>query len=260
MTAFAMRWLPRALLCALAVACSQPPTMDQAKPPAGPAPIASSPAPSPAPEVAPAAAPTVTSTDPARPGPAAPRPAKALFGNGCFWCSEAVLEQLDGVLDVTSGYAGGTVANPTYQEVCSGMTGHAEVVEVTFDPARITYEQLLEWFFHSHDPTTLNRQGNDVGTQYRSVVFYADEAQHQAAQAAIAKAQHDHRDPIVTQVVPWATFYPAEDYHQDYYRSHQGQPYCRATIAPKLQKLGLDVQGKVAPRTAPKPANGSDAK
>lgn len=165
---------------------------------------------------------------------------RAVFGNGCFWCTEAVLEQLDGVLDVTSGYCGGSVEQPTYQQVCTGQTGHAEVVQVTFDPARISFAQLCDWFFRSHDPTTKDRQGPDEGTQYRSVVFYQDEAQHQAVLAAIAQQQPNWPDPIVTEVVPAAPFWPAEAYHQDYFRNHPAQGYCRLLIAPKLKKLGLN--------------------
>ncbi len=176
--------------------------------------------------------------------PAAASREVATLGNGCFWCSEAVLEQLDGVIDVTSGYAGGTVESPTYEQVCTGTTGHAEVVQVTFDPSRIAYDKLLEWFFRSHDPTTLNRQGNDEGTQYRSVIFFHSEAQKAAALAAIAKAQPGFRDPIVTELTVANRFWPAEAYHQDYFRKNPGKNYCRAMIAPKLQKLGLNTQPK----------------
>ncbi|MFY9341880.1 MAG: peptide-methionine (S)-S-oxide reductase MsrA [Planctomycetota bacterium] len=165
--------------------------------------------------------------------------AVATFANGCFWCTEAVLEQQPGVLDVTSGYMGGHVDNPGYEQVCSGTTGHAECVQVTFDPQRIGYDALLEWFFRSHDPTTLNRQGADEGTQYRSAIFCHDDAQKAAALAAIAKYQPAHRDPIVTEVTPASRFWPAEDYHQDYFKKHPNQGYCRAVIAPKLKKLGL---------------------
>ncbi|MEZ5965649.1 MAG: peptide-methionine (S)-S-oxide reductase MsrA [Planctomycetota bacterium] len=167
----------------------------------------------------------------------------ATFGAGCFWCVEAVLEQLPGVLDVTSGYMGGTTPNPTYKQVCNGDTGHAEVVQVTFDPSKLTYETLLDWFFKLHDPTTLNQQGADHGTQYRSVIFWHDEAQRDVAQRK--KRELDHagkfRDPIVTEIVQASTFYPAEDYHQDYYRANKTQnPYCRVVITPKLDKLGLE--------------------
>ncbi len=232
-------WLSLAALWL--AACSEPPTMVDQTP--------REPVPSAQPASPPAG--TTGGAQPAATAPTAASPAAAhreiaVFGNGCFWCSEAVLEQLDGVLDVTSGYAGGDVKNPTYEEVCTGMTGHAEVVQVTFDPARISYAQLLDWFFQSHDPTTRNRQGNDIGTQYRSVIFYQDEAQQQTALAAIQKAQPKHRDRIVTQVVPAATFYAADEHHQDYFRNHPTQGYCRMVIAPKLHKLGLDSNGKVA--------------
>jgi peptide-methionine (S)-S-oxide reductase len=163
----------------------------------------------------------------------------ATFANGCFWCTEAVLEQIDGVLDVTSGYMGGSVDSPSYQQVCSGTTGHAECVQVTFDPARVSYSTLLEWFFRSHDPTTLNRQGADEGTQYRSAVFVHDDAQAAAARAAIREFQPSFASPIVTEVTPASRFWPAELYHQDYFRTNPSQGYCRMVIAPKLKKLGL---------------------
>jgi len=181
-------------------------------------------------------------TMPPEPTPA-PLPAGrqiATFANGCFWCTEAVLEQLPGVLDVVSGYMGGEVTNPTYQQICTGETGHAECVRVTFDPTKVTFETLLEWFFRSHDPTTLNRQGADVGTQYRSAIFFHDRGQHEQALAAIAKYQPRFAKPIVTELSAASTFWPAEDYHQDYFRKHPNQGYCRAVIAPKLQKLGLE--------------------
>ena len=164
----------------------------------------------------------------------------ATFGAGCFWCVEAVLEQLDGVLDVTSGYMGGEVPEPTYQQVCSGTTGHAEVVQVTFDPAVLSYDALLAWFWRLHDPTTLNRQGADAGTQYRSAIFYHSPAQREAAERSKAAAQAQFADPIVTEITAAGAYHPAEDYHQDYYRLNTRQGYCRAVIAPKLNKLGLD--------------------
>ena len=170
----------------------------------------------------------------------------ATFGGGCFWCTEAVLEQLDGVQAVTSGYTGGDVDNPTYKQICTGTTGHAEVVQVRFDPAVISYEQLLEWFFRSHDPTTLNRQGYDVGTQYRSAIFFHSEAQQQTAVKLIEAIAPNWPDPIVTEVTPAVTFWPAEEYHQGYYRGNTSQGYCRAVILPKLKKLGLDVNGRDA--------------
>lgn len=168
--------------------------------------------------------------------------AVATFGAGCFWCVEAVLEQLDGVLDVSSGYMGGQLPNPTYQQVSSGTTGHAEVVQVTFDPRRISYEELLQYFWKLHDPTTLNRQGNDRGPQYRSVIFYHSDAQRQAAEKSrqAIDASGTFQDPIVTEISEAGPFFPAEDYHQDYYRLNKGEPYCRIVIAPKLDKLGLE--------------------
>lgn len=222
--------LPLALASLVAAGCSRPELPARTTAPTAVPPAAAN-----------AATPTMPSDPPAAPRPPANREL-ATFGSGCFWCAEAVLEQLDGVLDVTSGYAGGKVEHPTYDAVCSGTTGHAEVVQVAFDPARIDYGTLLDWFFRSHDPTTLNRQGADEGTQYRSVIFFHSEAQHQAALAAIAKAQARFADPIVTQVSPAPTFWPAEAYHQDYFRNHPDQGYCRAMIAPKLKKLGLDTK------------------
>jgi len=163
----------------------------------------------------------------------------ATLGGGCFWCLEAVYEQVRGVESVTSGYAGGTVPNPSYQLVCTGTTGHAEVVQIEFDPAVITYRDVLEIFFSIHDPTTLNRQGADVGTQYRSVVFYHSEEQKQAVTDAIKEltASGQYKDPIVTQVVPFETFYRAEDYHQEYFRNNPSQGYCRVVISPKVAKF-----------------------
>lgn len=170
----------------------------------------------------------------------APKAELATFGGGCFWCTEAVLEQLDGVLDVESGYTGGVVDDPTYEQICGGRTEHAEVVKVRFDPKVISYEALLDWFFRSHDPTTLNRQGNDVGTQYRSAIFFHSNAQQQTALSFIEKIANNWSSPIVTELTPAVKFWPAEKYHQDYFRNNQGQGYCRAIIKPKLSKLGLD--------------------
>lgn len=165
--------------------------------------------------------------------------AMATLGNGCFWCTEAVYEQLEGVLSVTSGYAGGLVVNPSYRQVCTGATGHAEVCQIRYDPERISYAELLEVFFKTHDPTTLNRQGNDVGTQYRSVIFYHDQEQKELAEAIKRDldASGAYSDPIVTEIAPYTNFYPAEEYHQDYYRNHPEQAYCSAVIAPKLDKF-----------------------
>lgn len=165
--------------------------------------------------------------------------AKATFGTGCFWCTEALYEALDGVIDAVSGYEGGQKLNPTYNEVCSGTTGHAECVEVTYDPQKITYQELLEAFFRSHDPTTLNRQGADVGTQYRSVIFYHDDEQKRLAETA--KTELDkagaYNSPIVTEISPAETFYPAEAYHQSYFANNPNQGYCAFVIAPKLDKF-----------------------
>jgi peptide-methionine (S)-S-oxide reductase len=164
---------------------------------------------------------------------------KATFGSGCFWCTEAVFERLKGVHSVVSGYAGGTVENPTYEEVCNGTTGHAEVTQITYDPALITYDELLEVFWKTHDPTTLNRQGNDVGTQYRSVIFYHDEEQKQLAEKY--KEELDRSGawdkPIVTEISPLTNYYEAEDYHQDYYANNPSQGYCAFVIAPKVEKF-----------------------
>jgi peptide-methionine (S)-S-oxide reductase len=163
----------------------------------------------------------------------------ATLAGGCFWCLEAVFEQLKGVEKVVSGYTGGTTANPSYRQVCGGNTGHAEVVQVAFDPAVISYGQLLEVFFAIHDPTTLNRQGADVGTQYRSAIFYHSPEQKSAAEEVIARLSTEHvfERPIVTQVVPFEVFYSAEDYHQGYYRQNTRQPYCQAVISPKVAKM-----------------------
>jgi peptide-methionine (S)-S-oxide reductase len=163
----------------------------------------------------------------------------ATLGGGCFWCLEAVYKELRGVERVVSGYAGGRVENPTYRQVCEGTTGHAEVVQITFDPSEVSYLELLEVFFTIHDPTTLNRQGGDVGTQYRSAIFYHTPAQRETAEQAIAafNAAQVWDAPIVTEVVPLETFYPAEDYHQDYFENNPSQPYCRAVVAPKVSKF-----------------------
>jgi peptide-methionine (S)-S-oxide reductase len=161
----------------------------------------------------------------------------ATVGGGCFWCTEAVMERLAGVQKVVSGYAGGQTANPTYEEICTGRTGHAEVIQIEFDPAVISYDRILEVFFEAHDPTTLNRQGADEGTQYRSVIFYHDEAQQQAAARAKIAAQALWPDPIVTQVAPLPKFYAAEAYHQDYFRRNPNQGYCTFVIKPKMKKL-----------------------
>jgi peptide-methionine (S)-S-oxide reductase len=164
----------------------------------------------------------------------------ATLGGGCFWCVEAVYSRIDGIKAVVSGYAGGRKENPTYEEVCSGTTGHAEVVQIRFDPKVIGYEEVLDLFWKAHDPTTLDRQGADVGSQYRSIILYDSEAQREAAERSKALAAENFSDPIVTEIVPLTDFYPAEDYHQDYYRNNPHAGYCSIVIRPKLQKLGLE--------------------
>ena len=161
----------------------------------------------------------------------------ATLGGGCFWCVEAVYSRLPGVISVASGYSGGTLENPTYKQVCTGATGHAEVAQIRFDPEKISFDRLLEVFWQAHDPTTLNQQGGDVGTQYRSVIFYHSEAQKLAAENSIRKVQPKFAGPIVTEVTAFTKFYKAEDYHQGYYDANSSQPYCRAVITPKLEKL-----------------------
>jgi peptide-methionine (S)-S-oxide reductase len=161
----------------------------------------------------------------------------ATFGGGCFWCTEAVFELLPGVKRVESGYAGGHVPNPTYKQICTGETGHAEVIRIEFDPAAVSYEKLVEVFFEAHDPTTLNRQGADEGTQYRSVIFYHNDAQKAAAEKGKAAAQAQFDDPIVTEISPLPKYYPAEDYHQDYFKNNPNQGYCAFVIRPKVTKL-----------------------
>lgn len=162
---------------------------------------------------------------------------KVLLGGGCFWCIEAVYRRVKGVKSAISGYAGGAMSDPDYRSVCSGTTGHAEVVEVTFDPEVIALESILEIFWVIHDPTTLNRQGADKGSQYRSVIYYDSEAQQKVAEASIAQAQKRFDDPIVTELSPVPTFYPAEGYHQNYYDLNSGQGYCQVVIAPKIEKF-----------------------
>ncbi|MEM6429321.1 MAG: peptide-methionine (S)-S-oxide reductase MsrA [Deinococcota bacterium] len=161
----------------------------------------------------------------------------ATLAGGCFWCLEAVYQDVQGVSKVVSGYMGGHTDNPTYRAVCSGNTGHAEVVQVTFDPNQVAYKDLLGIFFGIHDPTTLNRQGHDIGTQYRSAVFYHNDVQKEAAEQVIAEAQDAWDNPIVTEVTPAVRFYEAEDYHQNYFRNNPSQPYCTAVVAPKVTKF-----------------------
>jgi len=162
------------------------------------------------------------------------------LGAGCFWCVEAVYKQIPGVHSATSGYMGGTVAKPTYKDVCEGDTGHAEVVQVVYDPKKLSTEKLLEWFWHLHDPTTLNRQGADVGTQYRSAIFYHTDAPKSVAETSKKAAQAEFEKPIVTEITKAGEFYPAENYHQDYYFQNKANPYCQRVISPKLEKLKLD--------------------
>lgn len=163
----------------------------------------------------------------------------ATLGGGCFWCTEAVFTELKGVEKVESGYSGGTVPNPTYQQLCTGRTGHAEVVQIAFDPAVISYKEILQIFFTVHDPTTLNRQGADVGPQYRSVIFYHNEEQRKIAEEVMIEIEGAKiwDDPLVTQLVPFESFYKAEDYHQEYFKQNPHQPYCQVVVAPKVAKF-----------------------
>jgi peptide-methionine (S)-S-oxide reductase len=163
------------------------------------------------------------------------------LGAGCFWCIEAAYRQLDGVYSATSGYMGGSVKNPTYEQICEGDTGHAEVVQVVFNPEKISFEKVVAWFWDLHDPTTLNRQGNDVGTQYRSAIFYQSDEQQKIAEASKVAAQANFKSPIVTEITKASEFYPAENYHQDYYNQNKSKnSYCRFVIEPKLKKLKLE--------------------
>ena len=173
--------------------------------------------------------------------------AVATFGNGCFWCTEAIFQRLKGVESVLPGYSGGHVKNPAYREVCMGDTGHAEAIQITYDPEIISYRTLLEVFFYTHDPTTLNRQGNDVGTQYRSVIFYRNEKEKKEAEKIIEQLENDkvYSSRIVTELVPFDHFYEAEEYHQDYYNNNKNQPYCRAVINPKLDKFLKKYHSKI---------------
>jgi peptide-methionine (S)-S-oxide reductase len=163
----------------------------------------------------------------------------ATLAGGCFWCLEAIFKEVDGVEDVTPGYTGGTTVNPTYQEVCTNTAGHAEAVQLTFNPGKISYREILQIFFSVHDPTTLNRQGGDVGTQYRSAIFYHNDRQKDIAAAVIEELSQAHlwKKPVVTQVVPLGKFYPAEDYHREYFSRHPEQSYCQAVISPKVSRF-----------------------
>ncbi|MBN2507114.1 MAG: peptide-methionine (S)-S-oxide reductase MsrA [Verrucomicrobia bacterium] len=184
---------------------------------------------------------------------------RATLGGGCFWCIEAVFQGLEGVRSVTSGYAGGTVANPGYKQVCSGQTGHAEVIQVEFDPQAISFEELLEVFWEAHDPTTPNRQGADRGPQYRSVILYHSEAQRRAAEGSKRAAAGRFDRPLVTEIAPLTAFYPAEAYHQDFYRNNPEYSYCRAVIRPKLQKLEKRLQRRRGVAAAGGPGAALDA-
>jgi len=185
--------------------------------------------------------------------PAGTKTDTATFGTGCFWCTEAVFQELKGVLKVTSGYSGGTVKNPSYEDVCSGTTGHAECLQIIYDPKIISFDELLEVFWEAHDPTTLNRQGNDVGTQYRSVIFYhSAEQKHKAEEYKIKLDKSGAYDnPIVTEITSFGHFYAAEDYHQDYYRLHGNQPYCSFVIRPKVEKFEKVFKNKLKTTTTP---------
>ena len=176
----------------------------------------------------------------------------ATFGGGCFWCMEAVFERLPGVKSVASGFAGGHTANPTYEQVCAGDTGHAEVTQIEFNPANISYEKLLDVFWQAHDPTTLNRQGADEGTQYRSIILYHGEAQKLAAEKSKAGAQKNFKHPIITEIVPFTKFYPAENYHQGFYDNNTNYGYCQVVIAPKLEKLERQKVIQTSPQTGGK--------
>ena len=171
----------------------------------------------------------------------------ATFGNGCFWCTEAIFQELKGVENVVPGYTGGTTKNPTYGEVVTGFTGHAEVIQLTYDPEIISYRELLEIFFYTHDPTTLNRQGNDVGTQYRSAIYYHNKEQKLEAKEIIKQLKEEkvYENKIVTEITPMGVFYLAEDYHNDYYNNNKNQGYCRAVISPKLEKFTKKYKSKM---------------
>lgn len=173
----------------------------------------------------------------------------AVFGGGCFWCTEVIFTTLKGVIDVKPGYMGGSTENPTYKDVCTGETGHAEVIQIIYDEKQISFSELLLVFFKTHDPTTLNKQGNDVGTQYRSVVFYYDEGQKQQAEEMIAQLTKEEvfDSPIVTEISPAAKFYEAEDYHHNYYANNRSQPYCLAVIQPKVLKFAEKFRDKIKP-------------
>lgn len=185
--------------------------------------------------------------------PAGVKTDTATFGTGCFWCTEAVFQELRGVLKVKSGYSGGAVKDPSYEEVCTGATGHAECLQIIYDPKVISFDELLEVFWEAHDPTTLNRQGNDVGTQYRSVIFYHNAEQKRKAEEYKIKLDKSgaYNSPIVTEITPFSNFYVAEDYHQDYFRLHGNQPYCSFVIRPKVEKFEKVFKNKLKTTTTP---------
>ncbi|HCN30314.1 MAG TPA: peptide-methionine (S)-S-oxide reductase [Verrucomicrobiales bacterium] len=186
---------------------------------------------------------------------ASPKTETAILGGGCFWCTEAQYKLLKGVKKVVSGYANGHVDNPTYKQVCNGDTGHAEVVQIEFDPQVISYKDIVDFFWLAHDPTTLNRQGNDVGTQYRSCILYVGEEQKKIAEASMEEARKDWEDPIVTEIAPLKKFYPAEDYHQDYFAINPNAGYCRVVVGPKVAKFRqkLEARGKIKEEASPAP-------
>lgn len=171
----------------------------------------------------------------------------ATLAGGCFWCTEAIFTRLKGVISVMPGYTGGNVENPTYEDVCTGTTGHAEAIQIEFDPSLIPFEKLLDIFWHTHNPTTLNRQGNDIGTQYRSSIFYSDEKQKEVAEKSKAELEIEgvYKDPVVTEIVPFTNFYVAENYHKDYYERNKGKSYCNFVIDPKIHKLLKDYANDV---------------
>lgn len=176
---------------------------------------------------------------------------KATLAGGCFWCTEAIFKRLKGVTSVLPGYAGGDVPNPSYEQVCDGKTGHAEAIQIEFDPQTLPYEKILDVFWNTHDPTTINKQGNDTGPQYRSVIFYHSSEQKQIAEDSKKTAQKLYEDPIVTEILPFTNFYVAEDYHKNYFETHKGALYCSLVIAPKIKKLlkkyGKDIKEKYKP-------------
>lgn len=226
-----MRRLVAAAALFVLAACSAPPSAEEPAPqPREESPAVAEPKKESAPLPAPANA----------AAPEAGANEVATFAGGCYWCVEAVYQRIDGVVKVRSGFTGGHVENPSYEQCCTGETGHAEAVEITFDPKKVSYETLLDWFWRLHDPTTLNRQGADEGTQYRSAIFWHSDAQRAAAEKSKADAQSAFPKPIVTEITKAGPFYAAEAYHQDYYNRNQQQGYCRLVIAPKLHKLGLD--------------------